>query len=67
MPQDCFRIEALLQEILSVTEDIKNAVYTYEEGLKGTEAEQTEVTAWLNGQGVQRDLIRGAIQRRQNG
>lgn len=67
MPQDCSRIEALLQEILFVTEDIKNAVYTYEEGLKGTEGEQTEVTAWLNAQGAQRDLIRGAIQRRQNG
>ena len=67
MPQDCFRIEAVLQEILSVTEDIKNALFTYEEGLKGTEGEQTEVTAWLHSQQAHRDLIRGAIQRRQNG
>lgn len=67
MQQDDSRIEALLQDILSVTEDIKNAVYTYGDGVQGSEGEQTAVIAWKHTLQAQRDLIRGEIQRRQNG
>jgi hypothetical protein len=67
MQRNCFRIAAIVEELVEVTEDLLSAIHLYGDAVEDTEATRTMATAWLNSLKALRDLVRGAIARHQNG
>lgn len=67
MQRNCFRISAIVEELIEVTEDLTSALHLYGDAVEDGDVSRTMATAWLNSLKAQRDLVRGAIARAQNG
>lgn len=67
MPQICTTVEALLEDLIDTLEDLKSATHQFSDLAGDSEDDRVMVLAWKHSLQAQRDLIRGEIQRRQNG
>lgn len=67
MQRNCFRIQSIVEELIEVTEDLTSALHLYGDAVNDSDVSRTMATAWLNSLKAQRDLVRGAIARAQNG
>ena len=66
MQRNCFRITAIVEELIEVTEDLTSALHLYGDSVEEDDTSRTMATAWLNALKAQRDLVRGAVARGQN-
>lgn len=67
MQRNCFRITAIVEELIEVAEDLTSALHLYGDAVPDNDASRTAATAFLNSLKALRDLVRGAITRAQNG
>lgn len=67
MQRNCFRITAIVEELIEVTEDLISALHLYGDTVPDNDVSRTMATAFLNSLKSLRDLVRGAIARAQNG
>lgn len=67
MPSNHFRITAIVEELIEVTEDLTSALHLYGDVVEDNDVSRTAATAFLNSLKALRDLVRGAIARAQNG
>lgn len=67
MQRNCFRITAIVEELIEVTEDLTSALHLYGDVAPDNDVSRTAATAFLNSLKALRDLVRGAIARAQNG
>lgn len=63
MLQDDSRIAALVEDAVSLGEDLLNALHAFTEVAEEDERTHTMVLAWKNSIRAQRDLVRGEISR----
>lgn len=67
MQRNCFRITAIVEELIEVAEDLTSALHLYGDLVEDNDVSRTAAMAFLNSLKALRDLVRGAVARAQNG